>query len=181
MTLASQRSINLPNDATQLHLVCNKPTLLYWAHSALLRDFFQGFSFACIYTEWFRSQDNLPNLDFEVRILSTVPKSIAGILTAHNSLCYQKTSILGNIARGEADLVAGAPWPDPQSYKLLSTCRTIIIVLDSLMPMRTPTLTVILGLLVTSTDVVSYWFKQATSLEKTRAVSTSRQEWHYSE
>lgn len=36
------------------------------------------------------------------------------ILTAHESLCDQPTSILGNIAPGEADLVAGAPWLDPQ-------------------------------------------------------------------
>lgn len=39
--------------------------------------------------------------------------------------------ILGKIARGEADLVAGEPWPNPQSYKLLSTCRAIITILDN--------------------------------------------------
>ncbi|MCJ1344703.1 hypothetical protein MMC31_002906 [Peltigera leucophlebia] len=119
LTLANQGLTNLPYDATQLRLVCNKPTLLYWVHSALDKDSFQPFSFACIYTEWFRSHDNLPNLDFghffagPVRILSTGPKSI------------------GKIARGEANLVAGQPWPDPQSYKLLSTCRAIITVLDN--------------------------------------------------
>lgn len=127
----------MPYDATQLRLVCNKPTLLYWAHCALDMDSFQGFSFACIYTEWFRIHNNLPNLDFghffagPVRILSTGPKSIAGILTAHKSLCDRTTSILGNIACGKVDLVAGEPWPDPQSYKLLSTCRAIITVLDN--------------------------------------------------
>lgn len=137
LTLASQGLTNLPYDATQLRLVCNKPTLLYWAHSALDRDSFQAFSFACIYTEWFRSHDNLPNLDFghffagPVRILSTGPKSIGEILTAHKSLCDRTTLILGKIARGEANLVAGKPWPDPQSYKLLSTCRAIITVLDN--------------------------------------------------
>ena len=89
LTLGSQGSINLPNDATQLCLLCNKPTLQYWAHPALLRDSFQGFYFACIYTEWFRFHNNLPNLDFghffasPERILSTGPKSIAVILTAH--------------------------------------------------------------------------------------------------
>ena len=55
LTLASQESTNLPYDATQLRLICNKPTLLYWAHSALDRDSFQAFSFAGIYTEWFRA------------------------------------------------------------------------------------------------------------------------------
>lgn len=108
LTLASQGLTNLPYNATQLRLVCNKPTLLYWAHSALLRDSFQTFSFACIYTAWFHSHDNLPNLDFghffagPVRILSTGPKSIAGMLTANKSICDRTTSILGNIARGEA-------------------------------------------------------------------------------
>lgn len=119
LTFASQGSINLPNDATQLRPVCNKPTLLYWAHPALLRDSFQGFYFACICTEWFRFHNNLPNLDFghffasPERILSTGLKPIAGILTAHKFLCDQATLIPDNIACGEADLVAGTPWPDP--------------------------------------------------------------------
>lgn len=137
LTLASQELTNLPCDATQLRLICNKPTLLYWAHSALDRDSFQPFSFACIYTEWFRSHKNLPNLDFghffagPVRILSTGPNTIGGILTAHKSLCDRTTLTLSKIARGEADLVAGESWPNPQSYKLLSTCRAIITILDN--------------------------------------------------
>lgn len=50
---------------------------------------------------------------------------------AHESLCEHPPSILGNIARGEADLVAGVPWAGLQSYKLLSTGRTIIIIPDN--------------------------------------------------
>lgn len=80
---------------------------------------------------------NLPNHDFShsfagsVRTSFTGPKSIAGILAAHKSPYDPPTLILGNIASGEADLVDRAPWPDPQSYKLLSTCIAIITVLDN--------------------------------------------------
>lgn len=136
--------------------------MLYWAHSALDRDSFPAFSFACIYTEWFRSHNILPNLDFghlfagPVRILSTGPKSIGGILTAQKSLCDRTTLILVEIARGEADLVAGAPWPNPQSYKLLSTYRAIITILDNFAADTNPTLTAILGLVESHTDGVYY-------------------------
>lgn len=162
LTLASQGLTNLPYNATQLRLVCNKPTLLYWAHSALLRDSFQGFSFACIYTAWFHSHDNLPNLDFghffagPMRILSTGPKSIAEILTAHKSICDRTTSILGKIARGEADLLLESLGRihNPISCSRLAAQSSLFLI--TLVPMLIPTLTAILSLVESPTDVVSY-------------------------
>lgn len=89
LTFASQGSINLPNDATQLRLVCNKPTLLYWAQSRSSQGLLSRFLFRMYLYGVVSLSQHLPNLDFghffasPERILSTGPKSIAVILTAH--------------------------------------------------------------------------------------------------
>ena len=76
----------------------NKPTTLYWAHSAQicnhLGDFHcRMYPCACIYKEWYRYHDSDPYLHFDqffanpIQITSTGPTSIADICDAHLSLC----------------------------------------------------------------------------------------------
>ena len=76
-------------DSMQLRKFCNKPTTLYWAHSAQMKDICPRLIFGCIHKEWFRCYDNHPRMDFEhffanpVRITSTGPTTISDILEAH--------------------------------------------------------------------------------------------------
>lgn len=80
------------NDWT-LQKFCNKPAALYWARSAQINERCPRLTFACIYKQWFRSHNNDPNTEFgqlfanPIRISSTGPETIAGILEAHKSLC----------------------------------------------------------------------------------------------
>lgn len=67
-----------------------------------------------------------------LRVTSTGPTTIAGILEAHKSLCDQASSLLSRISQGEAPEVEGSRWPDPRCYKSLPLCKAIIVVLDQL-------------------------------------------------
>lgn len=101
----------LQNPVTPLHCwtmlkFCNKPTAFYWAHSAQVNDHCPLLTFACIYKEWFRCHDNHPDIEIghffanPIRIASSGPETIAGILEAHKSLCDEAVSLLETIQRG---------------------------------------------------------------------------------
>ena len=123
-----------------LQKFCNKPTALYWAQSAQINDHCGTFTFACIYKGWYRCHSNNPNIEFghffanPIRITSTGPDTIAGILEAHKSLCKNATSIFDLIEQWEAGEVNLGSWPDPKTYRLLPLYRAIIVVLDELVP-----------------------------------------------
>ncbi|KAI9849466.1 MAG: hypothetical protein M1837_004086 [Sclerophora amabilis] len=125
-------------DSTQLRRICNKPTALYWAHAAQVDDWCPGLTFGCIYKKWFCYHDNEPSIEFghffaePVRITSTGPTTITGILEAHRTRCYMASSLLGKIARGEAGEAYMSHWPDPQEYKLLPLYQALIVILDEL-------------------------------------------------
>ena len=127
-----------PLHCWDLRRFCNKPTALYWAHPAQLDDRCPLLTFACAYKEWFRAHDNDPNIEFgsffanPIRITSSGPGTIAGILEAHNSLCNQAVYLLDMIRQGKADEAHLFTWPDPRNYKLLPLYRAIIVVLDEL-------------------------------------------------
>ncbi|CAF9912597.1 hypothetical protein IMSHALPRED_000358 [Imshaugia aleurites] len=117
---------------------CNKPTTLYWAHSAQRNDRCPRYIWGCIYKEWFRCHDYKPRMDFEhffanpVRITSTGPTTIFDILETHEYLHNQTSLLLDKIRRGELEKSRMSACLSPQNYKLSPTCRAIIIVLDKL-------------------------------------------------
>ena len=117
---------------------CNKPTMFYWAHSAQDCDRTPLLIFGCIYKEWFRHHH--PSIELghffanPIRITSTGPTTISGILEAHRSLCDQISLLLGKIERGEVGKPYMSVWPNTQKFKLLPLCRAIIVILDKLSP-----------------------------------------------
>ena len=119
---------------------CNKPTMLYWAHSAQDCDHTPLLIFGCIYKEWFRHHH--PSIEFghffanPIRITSTGPTTISGILRAHRSLCDQISLLLGKIERGEVGKPYMSVWPNTRKFKLLPVCRAIIVILDELSPAK---------------------------------------------
>ena len=61
-------SVDSSRDAVKSSLLrkfYNKPTTLYWAHSAQRYDACPRFIWGCIFKEWFRYQDYKPRMDFE--------------------------------------------------------------------------------------------------------------------
>ena len=71
----------------RLKQFCNKPTTLYWAHSAQPSNRCPLLPFGCIYKEWFRCRDDNPNFEIgyfffanPVRITSDGPTTIPQFL-----------------------------------------------------------------------------------------------------
>ena len=130
----------MPIQCWNLRRFCNKPTALYWAHSAQINDRCPLFTFACAYKAWFRAHDNVPNIEFghffanPIRITSSGPETVAGLLEAHKSLCNQAVHLLDMVRQGKAKKVRLSTWPDPRNYKMLPLYRAIIILLDELAP-----------------------------------------------
>lgn len=116
----------------------NKPTTLYWAHSAQLYDRCPRFIWGCICKEWFRCHDSEPRMNFEhffanpIRITSTGPTTIFGILEAHEYLYNQTSLLLDKIRRDEFENSHMSARPSPQNLRLFPVCRAIIMVFDEL-------------------------------------------------
>ena len=129
-----------PLECWNLRKFCNKPTALYWTHPAQINDRCPRLPFACAYKEWFRAHDNDPNIEFghffanPIRVTSSGPGTVAGILEAHRSLCKETVYLLDLVQQGKAGEVRLSTWPDPRNYKLLPLYRAIIILLDELAP-----------------------------------------------
>lgn len=115
----------MPVQCWNLRRFCNKPTALYWAHQAQLHGRCSRLPFACAYKAWFRAHDNAPNIDFghffanPIRITSSGPSTVAGILEAHRSLCCQAVHLLDMVRQGKAEKVDLGSRPDPRNYRLL--------------------------------------------------------------
>jgi hypothetical protein len=98
--LATENMITLDEATPQLKpeklsRFCNKPTTLYLLPSGQqYGDFCSMTVFGCIYQDWFLHYDNEPNFEFgrfftnPVRITSTGPQGVAGIVRSHKSLCH---------------------------------------------------------------------------------------------
>lgn len=127
-------------DLRQLRKFCNKPTALYWAHSAQVDDRFPRLIFGCLFRQCFRCYNHKPRLDFErffatpVRITLTSPTTVSGIPEAHEHLCNQASSPLEKFRRDEDGRPYMSAWADPHKCKLLPLCRAIMIVLNELAP-----------------------------------------------
>ena len=116
----------------------NKPTTLYWAHSAQWNDAYPRFIWGCIYKKWFRCHDYKPKMDFEhffanpIRIASTGLTTIFDILETHEYLHNQSSLLLNRIQRDELGKFRISARPSPQNFRLFPICRAIIMVLDEL-------------------------------------------------
>ena len=116
--------------------LCNKPTVLHWAHSAQTDHHCPRFIWACIHKEWLRCYNQAPRLDFEhffanpVGITSTGPRTIVKLIEIHESFYNRTFSLLDRLRRGDNEEAYMDAWPD--QYKLLPVCRAIIVVLDGL-------------------------------------------------
>lgn len=123
---------------SKLYNFCNKLTMLYWAQSAQEYGHCPLLIFGCIYKEWFRHDS--PNIEFghffanPIRVTSTGPTTIFGILQAHRSLCDQVSVLLGKIERGEIGKPYMSVWPNTRNFKFLPICRAIVVILDELSP-----------------------------------------------
>ena len=120
-------SINSSRDAVKSRLLrkfYNKPTTLYWPHSAQMDDACPRFIWGCIYKEWFRCYDYEPKMDFEhyfanpIRITSTGPTAIFDILETHEYLHNQASLLLDKIKRSELEESRISARPSPQNFKL---------------------------------------------------------------
>lgn len=135
-SLTVSRDIIYPRE---LQNFCNKPTTLYWADSAQVNGDCSRLIFACIYKEWYRCHNYAPRLDFKayfanpVRITSSGPTTLSGILEAHECFCNRTTLLLDRLGRDKSN----NDWPN--QFKLLPICRAIIVVLDKLAPRNEPT------------------------------------------
>ena len=86
--------------------LCNKPTAVYWLQSGQMinaygeRNIMPTLILGAIYEEWLRCHKNEPNIDYghffanPVRITSTGPTTICGVIDAHLSLCKQAARLL---------------------------------------------------------------------------------------
>ena len=110
----------------------NKPTVLYWAHSAQHHDTCRLVPFACIYKDWFRYHDNNPEFGFEhfFRQFNTNnlngPQDSDQNCEAHRSFCDRAASLL--------DMDRQAEEVHLQDYHMLPLCRAIIVILDEMPP-----------------------------------------------
>jgi hypothetical protein len=127
----------------QLKMLCNKPTWFYWAYAARWKGRCPMLPFGSIYKEWFRYHGDEPNIEFghfftcPIRITSTGPETIAGILKVHKSLYEQGCSLLNGMD-GAYSKIHLSPWPKPQQHKLLPLCRAIVVLIDQLAPSESP-------------------------------------------
>ena len=117
---------------------CNKPTMLYWTPAAQENGCCRVWTYNCIVREWFRYGQ--PVIEYghffanPIRVTSSGPSSISGILAAHQSLYDQASSLLGQIERGEIEKPYGSVWPDTGKFTLHPLCQTVIVILDELPP-----------------------------------------------
>ena len=69
-----------------------------------------------------------------IRVTSTGPTKVFGILEAYRSLCDQASLLLGKVERGEI----GSPYmsvrPNTRNLTLSTRCRAIIVILDQISP-----------------------------------------------
>jgi hypothetical protein len=123
--------------------LCNKPTAFYWLQSAQQADASgqrtqtPKIIFAAVYEEWLRCHNTEPNIEYghffanPVRITSTGPSTVRGVIDAHLSLCTQASSLI-NQAKGRADNVFEQLPSALQHYSLLPLYHAIVVIIDRL-------------------------------------------------
>lgn len=127
--------------------ICNKPTAFYWLQSAQQTDASgqrtrtPGIIFAAVYEEWLRCHNTDPNIEYghffanPVRITSTDPSTVRGVIDAHLSLCTQASRLI-NQAKGQADNFIEQRPSALQHYSLLPLYHAIVVIIDRYRPDR---------------------------------------------
>lgn len=122
--------------------LCNKPTAFYWLQSAQRPDasgqrtLTPGIIFAALYEEWFRCHNGRPNIEYghffanPVRITSTGPSTVGGVIDAHLSLCTQASRLI-NQAKSRADNIIEQLPSAVQHYSLLPLYHAIVVIIDN--------------------------------------------------
>lgn len=107
----------------QINWLCNVLTAFYWMPGTR----FDGIHldllpFGCIWKEWFKYHDNMPDMEFHnffahlIRVLPSGPTTVQGIIEAHKRLYIEATSRLEHV--------------ESSNYTLKATYRAIIIMMD---------------------------------------------------
>jgi hypothetical protein len=125
----------------QLEYVCNKPTAFYWLQSAQGTDSSgertqtPGIVYAMICGEWFRTGDIKPSFEFghffanPIRITSTGPLTLRGVINAQLSLYKQAASLMDQVQKGVVPL--GEKFlSNLQHYSLLPLYHAIVVIID---------------------------------------------------
>ena len=119
----------------KVHYLCNKLTAFYWLPSAQQADQYGQPQWtidlitAAVYEEWYHFHKNDPPIDFQrffaspVRITSTGPSTIAGVIVAHISICKQAAYVL--------QLIDSTAYLH-KHYSFLPLFQAIVVVVDSL-------------------------------------------------
>lgn len=125
----------------QLKQLCNKPTAFYFLQSAQQTDsagertLVPRIIFAIICGEWFRTGNIEPSIEFghffanPIRITSTGPSTIRGVIDAHLSLCAQASGLM-NQANDDVDHIIEKPPLNLQHYSLLPLYHAIVVLID---------------------------------------------------
>lgn len=123
--------------------LCNKLTAFYWLQSAQQKDatgertLTPKIILAAIFGEWLRCHNTEPNIEYghffanPVRITSTGPSTVRGVIDAHFSLCAQASSLI-NQTNGRADQIFEHLPPGLQPYSLLPLYHAIVVIIDRL-------------------------------------------------
>jgi hypothetical protein len=127
----------------QLEYLCNKPTAFYWLQSAQptvasgQRAQTPGIVFAAICGEWFRSRNIERSIEFghffanPVRITSTGPPTVRGVIDAHLSLCKQASGFKNQLG-DQVDSMTQNHTSRLQHYSLLPLYHAIVVMIDHL-------------------------------------------------
>lgn len=133
-------------EPTKLKYLCNKPTAFYWLQSAQQpgstgqRTLMPKIILAAIYEEWVRCHKAEPNIEYghffanPVRITSTGPSTIQGVLEAHRALCARASHLIDQ-AGGRADNIIERNPSMYQHYSLSSLYHAIVVMIDCFLPM----------------------------------------------
>lgn len=129
----------------KLMYLCNKPTAFYWLQSAQQpsntgeRILMPKIILAAIYEEWVRCHKAEPDIEFghffanPVRITSTGPSTIQGVLEAHRALCTRASRLIDQAGGRADDIIEQNPSMD-QHYGLFSLYHAIVVMIDCFLP-----------------------------------------------
>lgn len=85
--------------------------------------------------EWFRTGNIEPSIEFghffasPIRVTSTGPSTICGVIDAHLSLCSQALILMKQATDEAKHAFKKSPF-NPQQYSMLSLYRAVIVILD---------------------------------------------------
>ena len=126
----------------QLQYLCNKPTACYFLQSAQelnaygARTLIPVMVYEMICGEWFRTDNNVePSIEFDhffanpIRITSTGPSTVHGVINAHLSLCAQASHLMNQVSYEGVDMAYHFR-SNIKHYSLFPLYRAIVVMID---------------------------------------------------